>query len=180
MLQELGAACLDADKIGHEALDDKKIRKQVIDRFGEDILDSRGRVDRKRLSERVFGQAQALKDLAGITHPWIGAKLRERLEALRSSGTYPAICLDVSLLLESGKYEDCVDTLVFIEADKALRDQRAVTLRGWQPDEAGRREAHQMALDVKKTRADVVLTNNGDMNELKKQVQNFWNERIKG
>ena len=85
----------------------------------------------------------------------------------------PTVVLDVPLLLEHaeehGLLELC-DHLVFVDAPADARDQRAVRDRGWEPGEVVRREAAQMPLSTKRDRADVVISNDGDLDAVTSQA----------
>ena len=169
-----GAALIDADAVGHEALANRAVKKQVVEHFGAGVLDATGNVDRKLLGERVFGKPAELKALTDMTHPWIREQIRLRLDGLRKRKDLAAVVLDISLLLESGAYDDLVDALLFIDATQEIRARRAADKRGWKHEDVGVREAHQMPLEQKRARADFVLDNNGDEATLAPQIQQFW------
>ena len=107
LLQELGCALIDADRIGHELLGDLDIRRALKSAFGPTIIAPDGSIDRGRLGGLVFGRDQEHQTrrqrLEAILHPAIRATATARMAALQSSPTPPqAIVLDVPLLLEAG------------------------------------------------------------------------------
>ena len=139
--RQLGAAVLDADRVGHEVLRLPAIKEAVRHQFGPQVLNSTGEVERKALGKIVFvpvpdGPRQ-LAILEQITHPEIRRRLNEQVEQLEADGV-PLAVLDAPVLLKAG-WGDVCDALVFVDCDKALRRSRAVE-RGWTPDEFAARK----------------------------------------
>src|SRR6202048_1894305 len=102
MLRELGATVVDADEgaravvqPGQPALD------EIRERFGEEVFDADGSLDRERLADLVFSNERAREDLNAITHPRVRAWMAERMQAAAEAGA-PAVVLDIPLLFESG------------------------------------------------------------------------------
>jgi dephospho-CoA kinase len=166
-------AVLDADHVAHGVLQSEEIRDLVRERHGEGVLDGRGEVDRAALGAIVFADRDARKELEGWIHPRVRATLHASLEDAAARGV-PTVVLDVPLLLEHaeehGLLELC-DHLVFVDAPADARDQRAVRDRGWEPGEVVRREAAQMPLSTKRDRADVVISNDGDLDAVTSQTE---------
>ena len=101
LLSELGATILDADKIGHEALEaDCPACNEVIAAFGRGILTPEGKISRKKLGQLVFGSPELLARLNCIVHPWIFKTLKERLDGLREQGIKIAV-VEAALLIEA-------------------------------------------------------------------------------
>ena len=131
-LAERGAVVLDADRHAQAALDEPRIRDAIVARWGEEVLDGAGRLDRQALASRVFGDAVETEAnrrfLEGLVHPFVRARLREELSAAREAGA-PAAVLDVPLLLEVGWAEEC-DAVIFVDTPTVQRAARAAE-RGW-------------------------------------------------
>jgi dephospho-CoA kinase len=174
----MGAATIDADKVGHLALEDPMVKELVAKRFGDAILSSDGSIDRRRLGAEAFQDAAKRRDLEAITHPWIRAHIRSTLDRLLSECEVPAIVLDVSLLLESGAYDSDVGLFVFVDTPEEVRRSRAALNRSWGENEVARRESHQLDLKHKRRRADAVLENRGSPESLKQQVKDLWQRHI--
>ena len=125
----------------------------------------RGRPHRVLCPERGADARKALEDW---THPRVRARILARIEEARSTGV-PRVVLDVPLLLEtdaqSGLARLC-HVLVFVAVSDGLRDQRGQEFRSWPPGEVARREAAQLPLDMKKERADYVISNESTLEEL--------------
>lgn len=169
-----GAVVVDADKEGHEVLRAPDTKQEIRDAFGESVFDEAGEVARQKLGALVFGDAGKLATLNAITHPRIRKQTQAKIEAGLADPKVKAVVLDVSLLLESGAYEGKYSLLVYVEADEASREQRAANTRGWGQGEVARRQANQLSLTEKQRRADVVIHNNGTLEELDRQVQEVW------
>ena len=87
-LAELGAAILDADEVGHEALKpDTEIWRQVVATFGRQIVAPDGNIDRKKLGNIVFSDPKFLSRLNRIMHPPMYDMVKARLEEYRRQGT---------------------------------------------------------------------------------------------
>lgn len=174
-LRQLGAEVVEADRLGHEVLEEPEVRQALVSRWGDEICDVQGRIDRKAVARRVFGWTpQAAGELAfleRLTHPRIGARLR-RIVSEWASRNVPVVVLDAPVLFEAGWDEFC-DKIVFVETPRTVRQQRACQ-RGWTEDEFAAREAAQESLDGKRQRADWVIDNSKSPQDTFAQVQEFW------
>lgn len=172
--QELGAVVLDADRIGHEVLDEPEIQKKLTGNWGDQLL-SGGSIDRKKLARIVFGpdaDASELLRLEEITHPSIRAKLETSLDDLRSGGKNPAVVLDAPIMFRAGWHGFC-DKIVFVDTTLRHRQQRTAE-RGWEANEVEKREARQWPLDKKRSLSTDVIDNTGTLEDTRKQVTRLW------
>ncbi|MHC4840916.1 MAG: dephospho-CoA kinase [Planctomycetota bacterium] len=173
-----GAEVIDADHEGHEVLLEPETRDKLVKTFGADILDADGEVNRAALGATVFGKKHLLTKLNAITHPRIRIRTAAKLEQALADDAIPAVILDVSLLLESGAYNDTFTLLLFVNSSESSRENRAQGTRGWPKGELARRQAHQMSLETKRAKADIVVDNNGTLEELDRQVAAIWEKHI--
>ena len=178
MFRSLGAAVIDADKIGHQALKDKKIKAQVRRRFGEEVFTSKGKISRTRLARVAFSSIKEIRALKGITHPEILKQMKREIAELQKSGRAKAVVLDAPLLLEAGLGGLC-DKLIFVEAGEDLRRKRTRRGRKWSSEETRRREALQMPLEKKKRRASSVIDNSGSRERTLVQVCAIWDRVLR-
>jgi dephospho-CoA kinase len=152
-----------------------EIRQDLCQRWGVEILDPDGRVDRAKVAQIVFSPPPAgpreREYLEHLTHPEIARRLWAQAEALAALGTAVAV-LDAPLLLEAGWDRFC-DKLVFVEAPREARVVRAAA-RGLSLDGFSAREAAQQPLDSKRGRADLVVDNSGSPAETHVQVERLW------
>ncbi|MEE9312272.1 MAG: dephospho-CoA kinase [Planctomycetota bacterium] len=174
----LGAEIIDADHEGHEVLLEPETRDQLVENFGREILDDQNQINRAALGAVVFGKKHLIAKLNAITHPRIRIRTAAKLEVALQDDSVPAVILDVSLLLESGAYNDIFTVLLFIDSKESSRENRAQGSRGWPKGEVARRQAHQMSLETKRAKADVIVDNNGTLENLNRQVAAIWNKYI--
>ena len=180
MLVDLGASLLDADRTGHAVLtDDADVRQALLQKWGDAILASDGRIDRSAVARRVFGEGKAAaadrKFLEDLLHPRIRRRLNlERDQA--GAARKPAVVLDAPLLLEAGWGPMC-DLVLMIDCPRELRLERAKD-RGWSESHFDQREAAQWSEDEKRRLADVVIPNLGTDEELRSAVADFWARNI--
>jgi dephospho-CoA kinase len=179
-LVALGAVHLDADRTGHEVLaDDAEVRKILLDRWGDSILDAAGRIDRIAVAHRVFASSDsAAADrafLESVLHPRIGARLKKLAAEAARSGK-PAVVLDAPLLLEAD-WKPLCDVVLMIDSPRELRLKRAAS-RGWSEAEFDRREAAQWPVDKKRQSADAVISNAGTADDLRDAVADFWARQV--
>jgi dephospho-CoA kinase len=176
----LGAFILDADRVGHEVLRDQDVMEALYRRWGNGVLDAQGQVVRSAVAEIVFAPPPAgpeeLAFLESVTHPRIEQRLESEIDRVRASQRFPAVVLDAAVLFEAGWSSLC-DRIVFVEAPRALRRQRARE-RGWSEQQFTSREATQQPLASKRDRADVVIKNSETPSEAFRQVAEAWNSFI--
>jgi dephospho-CoA kinase len=174
-LRSLGAAVLDADRVGHAVLREAEVRRAVQRRWGEAVLDAAGEIDRRKVAEIVFGAAPEsraeLTFLEQLTHPLIGERLQEQLAELHREGVRAAV-LDAPVMLKAG-WDRLCQRIVFVDAPREVRLARA-RQRGWTEADFAAREAAQEPLETKRSRADVTLDNSLTRRHLFAQVDRFW------
>lgn len=170
---ELGAAVIDADRLGHEALRQAEIRAQVVGRWGREVLDETGAVNRRRLAAIVFSDPAERAALEAMVFPWISRRIHEELGKAEQDAQVPLVVLDAAILLETG-WGDVCDYLVYVDAPRERRLERIAAQRGWSVKEVEAREKAQMSVEEKAARADAVVDNSGDPANTRKQVQRLF------
>ncbi len=169
---ECGARSISGDELGHEALRQFEIRAQVVQRWGEQVLDAKGAVDRRRVAAIVFADASERQALEAMVFPWIQRRIQEEIAAAQTDPSVALVVLDAAIMLETGWSKVC-DRLVFVETPREARLQRLAEQRGWNTAEVEARERAQMPLAEKRQRADVVLDNSGSPEHMRTQVHNL-------
>lgn len=164
-----GGRIVSGDQAGHEALRQPEIKKQLVQRWGNEVLDGQGEVIRRKVGAIVFGNPAELKVLEELVHPYIGKKLREEIETARRDPAVKFVILDAAIMLEAGWNNVC-DRLVYIDAPRDVRYARLARQRGWAEKEVQAREAAQMPLEGKQQRADATVDNGGSPDETARQV----------
>jgi dephospho-CoA kinase len=171
LFKNKGAVVLDADAIVKDLLsNDRKVGREIRKKFGQEVFDDAGKIDRKALAHAVFPRPRRRKALERILHPRVRAAMWSALRNNRK----PIAVLDIPLLYES-KWQKKLDGVIVVNADMKTRLAR-LKKRGFAPAEARRRIKVQMDLAEKARRADFVINNNRSIKETKQQVDEIWNE----
>jgi dephospho-CoA kinase len=169
----LGAAIIDADVLARQAVEPGTAAlEQIVRRFGSGIVQDDGRLDRDALRRRVFRDAIARRDLEGILHPEIG-RLREREEARAKDAGADVVVNVVPLLFEVGLNE-AMDIVVLVDAPASVRADRLMQHRGLDPDEVRAMMDAQMPAAEKRDRADIVIDNDGTLDDLERKAKEVW------
>ncbi len=175
-LASLGAVIFDADRTGHEVLQDPEVKEAVRHRWGDDVFTADGEVDRSKVAEIVFAPPpsgpEELTYLEQLTHPRIGQRLQDRMAELARGGRTIAVVLDAPVMFKAG-WDKLCDKILFVDAPWKLRLARAMS-RGWSEGSFEAREATQESLDVKRGRADVIIDNSSSPEHTYAQVEQFW------
>ena len=174
---KLGCAVIDADKIAHERLEQENIKEKIVGLFGEDVLDSAGRIDHRELADIVFADAERLAALTEIVHPPVLRRAKELIEQYKGQKQFKAIVLDMPLLMEVGWDKRC-DKLVFVDCERKVRAERASKTGICSEKQLKIRENFQISLDKKKSSADNTIDNNSCLSRLSRQVINIFSKLI--
>lgn len=169
-LATLGAAVFDADAAAQAALDQPDVMRQLTSWWGEAVLDDAGRVNRREVARRVFDDPVERKRLEGLIHPIVAQRRDAMIRQAVDDAAVKAIVLDVPLLYEVGLDAMC-DSVIFVDADRAVRLQRVQAARGWDEAELARREKNQWPLDNKRRQAHDVIVNDGSETDCFVQVR---------
>lgn len=179
MLKEFGAEIIDADRVGHEAyLPNTETYDKVVAEFGDDILQTDGAIDRKKLGARIFVEPEARERLNAIVHPRMYAMVEERIQRLREQSA-TAVVLDAAILIEAG-WDSLVDEVWVVAAPEEMVVQRIGQRNGLPAEQVRQRIRAQITLEERARHAAVVIDNNEGLDELSAQVQEVWTGRVKG
>lgn len=163
----LGAPVLNADQVAREVVaPGSEGLRRIRERFGDGFLQPDGALDRRRLREHVFADPEARQALERITHPAIGARLREWRDAQRA----PYCVLDVPILVESG-FDALVDRVLVIDAPEDLQLRRLMLRDGIDAALAARMLGAQATRAQRLARADDVVLNDGAPDEVRTAVE---------
>jgi len=166
---ELGVPVIDADQVAREVVEPGTAGlAEVVEAFGEAVLDDAGRLDRAAVAERVFGDDAARKRLEGILHPKIGAASMQKLAALAAEGHAYAI-YEAALIVENGAYRT-MNALVVVAVDEATQLARVRARDGLDEAAVRARVASQLPQAEKVAVADWVIENDGTLEQTKARV----------
>ena len=174
-LSELGAVVVDADQLAREVVaPGSDGLAAVATRFGDTVLAADGSLDRAALGAVVFADADARRDLEGITHPLIARRTAELVAAAPDDAV---VVHDVPLLVEK-QYTPQYHLVLVVGAPEETRLQRLVRTRGMSEDDARGRISAQATDDERRAAADVWLDNEWSVGELRAAVDALWRERL--
>ncbi len=174
LLAARGAVVIDADDLARRAVGPgTDAFDRVVKVFGSDILSGNGDLDRRRLGEVVFADAALRQELEGIVHPEVARLFAEALNQHRE--TDDVVVYSVPLLVELGM-ADAFDVVVVVVADARTRVERVARDRGLDPREVRARIAAQVSDDDRSRVAGVLLDNDGEPEELERQVDRLWSD----
>ena len=172
----LGFESINADEVAHEVLLDPRVKNELCGRFGQDILDDNGEINRGELAKKAFANPNSLAMLGAITHPAIIKEILDRIELLEGRGE-KIILLDAPTLFESGAHKMC-SKIIFVTADGQIRKKRIMERDGLSDQAAELRLRAQKTDDFYKS-ADYKIINNGDKRELEKSALSLIETLIK-
>lgn len=174
--QRRGARIINADALGHHALEDAEIRQKLIARWGTQIVRSDGKLDRRAIAGIVFADSDERSALERLVFPFI--RERASAEILRSQNEVDVrfIVLDAAVLLEAG-WNDVCDRIAYIDAPRETRLERLAARSGWTAGDLSSREAAQWPEIEKQKRADAVIVNDGGLERLQERIDGlltYW------
>ena len=176
-LERLGAATIDADVLAREAVAvGTPGLAAVVARFGRDVVDAAGALDRRKLAALVFRDPAARRDLEAIIHPIVRARTDAWFETLDPRNAFAVA--DIPLLYETGREND-FDEVIVTACDPEMQVRRVMGRDSITEQEARQRIAAQLPTEEKVRRAHYVITTDGSYEETNEQVRKVF-ERLVG
>jgi len=173
LLAELGAVILDADRVGHEAFKpNTEAWHEVVATFGQQILTPGGEVDRKKLGAIVFSDPESLSRLNQIMHPRMHDMMKAQIEEYRRQGV-DVVVLEAAILIEAN-WTSLIDEVWVTVAPEAAVLERVKKQRGLDEGQTLARIRSQLSNEEREKHADVVINNDGDLDEVKTRVKELW------
>ena len=172
-LAELGARIVDADVLAREVVEPGTPGLAAIaEHFGPTVIAADGSLDRPALGAIIFSDPAEREALNQITHPAVWRRARELFEA---AGPTDVVVYDVPLLVEGAKGRQLdFDLVVVVDASTETRIARLTSLRGLTLEEAQHRLNSQASDAERLAVADVVIDNNGTVEQTIEQVDSLW------
>jgi dephospho-CoA kinase len=176
MLEKLGAAVIDADKVGHQIyLPDLPAWREIVDTFGPEVLNADRTIDRQALGKLVFADPEALRTLNRIVHPKMFDRMGELIAEMRARGGMKAIVVEAAVLIEAN-WMALVDQVWVVVASEAVVVDRLAKQRHLSSEQVRTRIAAQLTNDERLKHADVVIRNDGSLEEVCHAVQQAWDQ----
>lgn len=172
-LAELGAVVIDADKVGHQAFKpDTEAWHEVVAAFGRQVVAPSGEIDRQKLGGIVFGNPESLARLNRIMHPKMHDMMAAQIEEYRRQGV-DVVVIEAAILLEAN-WTPLVDEVWVTVAGEAAVLERLKAQRGMEAEQTLARIRSQLTTEERVKQADVVISNDGDLDEVKAKVRELW------
>ncbi|HLC28057.1 MAG TPA: dephospho-CoA kinase [Dehalococcoidia bacterium] len=174
ILEELGAAILDADRVGHEVyLPGRPAYDAIVAEFGAEVVAEDGSIDRKKLGPIVFSAPENLARLNAITHPRMKEMMREKLADADRSGAKVAV-LEAALLFDAG-WDDLTDEVWVTVVDAETAARRASERSDIPVEQVLERiQKAQMASEERIRRSDVVIDTSGTLEDTRRRTFDAW------
>ena len=172
-LQEKGYTIIDADKIGHMALENDEVKKQLVNKFGKSIRKD-NEINRVTLGKLVFENNENLKELNNIIHPQIRKNISEQIQVHKNE---KLVFVDVPLLFEA-KFDDLVEKIVVVSLDEKIQLERLMNRNSLSKEEALQRIKSQIPVREKEKLGDYVVDNSFTQENTYNQVDRIL-EKLK-
>ncbi|GIP15466.1 dephospho-CoA kinase [Paenibacillus montaniterrae] len=165
-----GALLVDADQVAREVVEPgEPALLQIIEQFGEQVLNADGSLNRQALGALVFSDVDKLKQLEQITHPAIRARMQEKFKLYKHQQPDALIIADIPLLYET-KQTHLYEGIVVVYIPRSMQIERLMKRNHLSEKEAADRIALQMDIEEKKKLADWIIDNSSTLEHTEQQV----------
>lgn len=170
-LKQRRAYVIDADILAHKIIEKSKpAYNEIVEYFGNEILDQNGDIIRRKLGNIVFTDKEKLSFLNKCTHKYINIEILKIIDEVKTqSDKYNAIVIDAPLLAEAGLTEICDDIWV-VYADPSVREKRIMERDGISQEQAKDRIASQKTWEEYKNLGAVIIDNSSDDENVERQL----------
>jgi dephospho-CoA kinase len=171
LLAARGGVVVDADALGHDALEQPDVRQSVLRQWGDrvNLLRPDGRIDRRILGRIVFENSADRRALEATVFPYIRERAEAALAAAQADPAARFVVLDAAVMLEAG-WDGVCDKVVYVDAPRPQRLARVAARSGWTDAELTAREAAQWPAARKMAAANAVVVNDAGPDELGRQL----------
>jgi dephospho-CoA kinase len=176
VFQDLGAHVIDADKIVHELLEPgQEAWEEVVEYFGPGIVFPDKTIDRRKLGDIVFNNAEKRTWLNQCLHPRVFAAYSARIKHLCTRAPQAIVVLDAALLIETG-YHKKMDRVIVVYATQEQQMERLTNRNRFSREQAMARIWSQIPLSEKRKQADYVIENTGTREETEQQARDIFHK----
>ena len=167
--------------MGHQVLaPDGEAYEDIVRRFGNEVIDADGAIDRKSLGTLVFAEPRRLEALNRIMQPHMATRMAAEIAAVRARpDPPPAIVVDAAILFEAGWYQLC-DRIWTVSASPQSATSRLAARDGMAPDQARARIDTQWSNAAREGGADRVIRNDGTLETLLAEIDRMWADEVGG
>ena len=167
-----------ADEVGHLVkMPGQSCYEQLVKLLGKEILLSDGNIDKKKMAEIIFQDTALLEQVNALIHPAVEQYILEEIKKEKERGVLDFFFVEAALLLESRLYEK-MEAVWYIYAEEQVRRERLKAARGYSDEKIDSILASQKTEEEFKKHCDVVIYNNGMLEETKKQIDEKLGEYL--
>jgi dephospho-CoA kinase len=175
-LADLGCYLIEADKLGHEVmLPGAEAYDAIVREFGPQVLDSDGRVNRRKLSGIVWNDPERLGKLSSLVHPPVQVREEIRMAEIARSDPHAIVVVEAAILVETGRYK-CFDRLIVVTCASEQQMERALERGSYNKEEILARLNRQLPLAEKLRVADYVIDTSGAKEATLEQVRTVYDK----
>jgi dephospho-CoA kinase len=179
LLVEKGARLIDFDELARRVVEpDQPAWRQIVHTFGSEILNPDRTINRTKLGDIVFRDKGKRAKLNSIVHPAVFAAWCSRTQEIKETDPDAIILSDVPLLIEEGM-QSVFDLLMLIYVSEEEQMDRLMKRNGLDREEAQQRLKSQMPIDDKLPFAQMVIRNQGTLEETRRMVDRAWQDLLK-
>jgi dephospho-CoA kinase len=173
-LADLGCHLIEADKLGHEVMmPGAEAYDAIVREFGREILDSEGRINRRKLSGIVWNDPQRLEKLSSFVHPPVQKREEIRMAEIARTDPRAIVVVEAAILVETGRYKS-FDRLIVVTCDSEQQMERALERGSYNKAEVLARLSRQLPLEEKLRVADYVIDTSGSKEATLEQVRRVY------
>jgi dephospho-CoA kinase len=175
-LERPGTVILYADFLAKKLMqDDPELKKRIISTFGEESYQQDGSLNRDYLSFQAFSQNK-VEDLNNLVHPVVKQEVLKMIKTAINNGV-DLFVYEAALLLKSGR-PDFLDIIVWIESPTDERAKRVSNRDNVDVENVLKRMQHQQNFESVRDFVDIVITNDGSLDDLKSKADDFYNQML--
>ena len=176
MLKEQGAYLIEADQIARELVQPHTPAwKELVRRFGKEILTENGSIHRKKLAGRIFSDPEQRRLLNRILHPRIYKEIRRRTEEIGRKDPDAIVVVDVPLLVETRGHEE-MDQVIVVTSTETQQIERLKEREGTPVEEAKKILSAQVSGEGRLKVADFVIHNEGSLESTRRRTREVFQE----
>lgn len=173
LMKSLGAYTISADEVVHQLLSPHtELGKQIIEIFGQDIIKDEG-FDRSKIAEHAFRNPTQLHKLESLLHPAVLQEIEHRYQILLTLTPPSLFVAEIPLLYEISA-EKWFDDVVVVTASDSKCRERFKAVSGQDDEQFFLRMQRQLSPKEKMKKANYLITNDGSLEDLEKQVRNLY------
>lgn len=171
---DLGVPVIDTDQVARDVVEPGQVALQDIQQaFGDEILTRDGRLDRRRMRQLVFEDADRRAELEAILHPRIRRETAARADAAQG----PYVIIVVPLLVETG-FDDLIDRVVVVDCPTDMQRERLLARDAENPAQVERMLAAQATREARLAAADDIVDNSGHIDATRDQVRRLHDKYL--